>query len=78
MYDAGYCLESDSHNELKGKERTEQSNVFDLATTMQTAFTAVQGDVTSVLAVAIPIAVGIAGILFVARKAMGWFKSMAK
>jgi len=38
----------------------------------------VQGDVTSVLAIAIPVAVGIAGIIFVARKAMGWFKSMAK
>lgn len=51
---------------------------FNLATTLQTAFNSVSGDVTSVLAVAIPIAVGIAGIIFVARKAMGWFKSMAK
>lgn len=50
---------------------------FNLATTLQTAFNTVQGDVTSVLAVAIPIAIGIAGILFVARKAMKWFKSMA-
>ena len=50
---------------------------FNLASALSTAFTAVQGDVTSVLAVAIPVAIGIAGILFVARKAMKWFKSMA-
>lgn len=49
-----------------------------LVTAFQTGFTAIASDVTSVLGVAIPIAVGIAGTLFVARKAIGWFKSMAK
>ena len=49
-----------------------------LVTAFQTGFNAVSADVTSILGVAIPIAVGIAGTLFVARKAMGWFKGMAK
>lgn len=49
-----------------------------LVSAFQTGFNAVSADVTSILGVAIPIAVGIAGVIFVARKAMGWFKSMAK
>lgn len=55
-----------------------QEATFNLANTLSTAFSSVQGDVMSVLAVVIPIAVGIAGIIFVARKAMGWFKGMSK
>lgn len=49
-----------------------------LVSAFQTGFTAVSADVTSILGVAIPIAVGIAGVIFVARKAMGWFKGMVK
>lgn len=49
-----------------------------LVSAFQTGFNNVSADVTSILGVAIPIAVGIAGVLFVARKAMGWFKGMAK
>lgn len=49
-----------------------------IVTAFQTGFTQVSSDVTALLGVAIPIAVGIAGVLFVARRAMGWFKGMAK
>lgn len=49
-----------------------------IITAFQTGFTEVSADVMGLLGVAIPIAVGIAGTLFVARKAMGWFKGMAK
>lgn len=49
-----------------------------LVSAFQTGFQSVSADVTSILGVAIPIAVGIAGVIFVARKAMGWFKGMAK
>lgn len=49
-----------------------------LISAFQTGFTAVQSDVTSILGVIAPIAIGIAGVIFVARKAMGWFKGMAK
>lgn len=59
---------------MKG-EITESA--FNLATVMQTAFQSVSSDVMSVLAIAIPIAVGIAGIIFVAKKAITWFKGMA-
>lgn len=52
-------------------------SVFNLATTVQTALQTVQGDVTSVLAVVIPIALAIGGVIWVARKAFRWFKGMA-
>lgn len=42
------------------------------------AFSTVSSNAMSILGVAIPIAIGIGGVVFVARKAMGWFKSMAK
>lgn len=44
----------------------------------QTGFTQVSSDVMGILGVAIPIAIGVAGTLFIARRAMGWFKGMAK
>ena len=49
-----------------------------LVTAFQTAFTAVQTSVNEILVVAVPVAAGIAGTLFVARSAFKWFKSMAK
>lgn len=49
-----------------------------IVTAFQTGFQTVSADVMSILGVAIPIAVGIAGTLFIARRAMGWFKGMAK
>lgn len=54
-----------------------QEATFDLATTVSTALTSVQGDVTEVLAVVIPIALTIAGIIWVSRKAFKWFKGMS-
>ena len=49
-----------------------------LVDAFQNGFKAVSSDVTAILGVTIPVAVGIAGVIFVARKAMGWFKGMAK
>lgn len=59
------------------KERSLKEPVFSLSTTLQSALTAVQGDVTSALAVIIPIAFAIAGIIWVSRKAFRWFKSIS-
>lgn len=59
------------------KGEISKEGAFNLATTLQTALTAVQGDVTSSLAVIIPIAFAIAGIIWVARKAFRWFKSIS-
>lgn len=49
-----------------------------LVNAFQTGMTSIATDVSSILAVAAPIAIGIAGTIFVAKKAMGWFKGMAK
>lgn len=49
-----------------------------LTTAFSTAFTSIQSDAMAMLGVIVPIAVAIAGTIFVARKAMGWFKGMAK
>ena len=49
-----------------------------VVTAFQTGFTQISADVMTILGVAIPIAVGVAGTLFIARRAMGWFKGMAK
>jgi len=50
----------------------------DLTTAFTTGFTAISGDVTEIIAVIVPIAIGIAGLIFVVRKAMAWFKGLAK
>jgi ABC-type transport system involved in Fe-S cluster assembly fused permease/ATPase subunit len=38
----------------------------------------IQTDATSILLVIVPVAIAICGLVFVIRRAMGWFKSMAK
>ena len=49
-----------------------------VTTAMTTGLTSVAADATSIIVVIIPIAVGVAGTIFVVRKAMSWFKSLAK
>lgn len=44
----------------------------------QSGFQSMASDAMNMIAVIVPIAVGVAGVIFLARKAMGWFKSMAK
>lgn len=44
----------------------------------QTAFQSMAADAKQMIAIIVPIAVGLAGVLWLARKAMGWFKSMGK
>lgn len=48
----------------------------EMTTAIGTAFTAVQGDVMTVLSTALPIAIAIAGVLWVCRKAFKWFRGM--
>ncbi len=43
-----------------------------------TGFTQIVTDSKAMIAAIVPIAVGLAGTIFLVRKAMGWFKSMAK
>ena len=49
-----------------------------LRTAFTTGFTSIATDATSAIGLIVPIAIGIAGTIFVVRKAMGWFKSLSK
>lgn len=43
-----------------------------------TGFQSMASDAMSMISAIVPIALGVAGVIFLARKAMGWFKSLAK
>lgn len=43
-----------------------------------TGFQQMASDAMSMIGAIVPIALGVAGVIFLARKAMGWFKSLAK
>lgn len=47
-------------------------------TAFQTGFQQVVSDSLSLIAIIVPIALGLAGTIFVVKKAMSWFKGMAK
>lgn len=47
-------------------------------TAFQSGFQTMASDALSMIAVIVPIALGVAGTVWLVRKAMGWFKSMAK
>lgn len=49
-----------------------------ISTAIGTGLTQVSSDAMGVIGTIVPIALGIAGAVFVVRKAIGWFKSMAK
>lgn len=49
-----------------------------LTSAFTTAFQNIAADVSSTLVIVVPVALSIAGVVFVARKAMSWFKSMAR
>lgn len=50
----------------------------DITSAFSTGFQQIASDVTSVLVVIIPIALGIFGVIWVAKKAISWFRSMSK
>lgn len=47
-------------------------------TAFQTGFQTMANKMLAMLAIIVPVALGVAGVLLLARKAMGWFKSMIK
>jgi hypothetical protein len=49
-----------------------------IVTAFTTGLTTIQGDAMDVIAAIIPIAMVIAGAIFVVKKGTGWFKSLAK
>lgn len=50
----------------------------DLTSAFSTGFQTVASTVTQILVVIVPIALGIMGVIWVSRKAIGWFKSMSR
>ncbi len=44
----------------------------------EAGFKSMASDAMSMIAVIVPIAVGVAGVIFLARKAMSWFKAISK
>lgn len=44
----------------------------------QSGFQSMASDAMSMIAVIVPIAVGVAGVIWLSRKAMSWFKSMGQ
>jgi len=49
-----------------------------LTTAFTTGFTQIAADALEVVALIVPIALGVAGTIFVSKKAIGWFKGLSK
>ena len=49
-----------------------------ITTAFTTGFTSLASDALSMIAAIVPIALGVAGAVFLVRKGMSWFKSLAK
>lgn len=50
----------------------------DLTSSLQTGFQGIVTQAGQVLSVIVPIALGLAGTIWLAKRAIGWFRSMAK
>jgi len=49
-----------------------------ITSSFATGFQGIVSDAITMISTMVPIALGLAGVTFLVRKAMGWFKSMAK
>ena len=49
-----------------------------VVTAFQTGFQSMADDALQMIGIIVPIALGVAGVIWLARKALSWFKSMAK
>ena len=47
-------------------------------TALETGFTGIKTDALTAIGMIVPIALGIAAVIFISRKAISWFKSLAK
>ncbi len=54
------------------------STTATITTAFQTGFQQMVSDGLSLIAVMVPIALSLAGVIFLIKKAMSWWKSMAK
>lgn len=63
---------------LVGAASAEGSDSTAVVSALQTGFTTMKSDALSAIGMIVPIALSIAAAIFIARKAIGWFKSLAK
>lgn len=49
-----------------------------ITTAFTTGFSSLASDALTMIAAIVPIALGVAGTIFLVKKAMGWFKSLTK
>lgn len=54
------------------------STMEDVTTALSTGFTSIATHALNVIAVIVPIALGIVAAVFIVRRATSWFKSLAK
>lgn len=54
------------------------STGVDLTSSLQTGFQGIVTQAGAVLGVIVPIALGLAGTIWLAKRAIGWFRGMAK
>mgnify|MGYP000022761762 FL=1 len=48
-----------------------------VTTAFQTGFQQIATDALGIIAIIVPIALGVTGVIFIAKKAWSWFKSMS-
>jgi len=56
---------------------TPSSSMSTVQAAFQTGFQQIATDALSIIAIIVPIALGVCGVIFIAKKAMSWFKSMS-
>lgn len=54
------------------------SNAATITSSFTSGFQNIASDATTMIAAIVPIGLGVAGVQWLVRKAMGWFKSMGK
>lgn len=54
------------------------STMADIITALTSGFTTVSTNATSVIVAIVPIALGIFAMVWIVRKAVGWFKGMTR
>lgn len=60
------------------EDETASATSATVISAFQTGFQQISSDAMQIISVAVPIALGIAAVVFITRKAMSWFKGMAK
>ena len=63
---------------MAGAACAEDATSSTVTTALQTGFTGIKTDAINAIAMIVPIALSIAALVFITKKAISWFKSLAK